>query len=174
MIKEENIGALLGIPQEEMAKLLGVTRVQWALFLTGRRSLPTSALLKLTEMLTIVKEPETKEPDAVVIEAEQTQINKYLKDEIIINQHKQRLASDQLEKCKKRYRSAQNAVRIADALIAKGQQTNSWQEELLPLIKSNAQDVLRKNSLLVQEQYTIKLLVLQQEEVVLRQRLLRK
>ncbi|MRX41607.1 hypothetical protein GJU43_20175 [Flavobacterium sp. LC2016-23] len=172
MMKEENIGALLGIPQEEMAILLGVTRVQWALFLTGRRSLPKDALLKLTEMLIIVKEAETEAPDAAVLKEEQARINKYIEEEIIFNQHKQRLVSDQLEKCRKKYQSAQNAVRIADALMAKGQHTDTSEQELLPLIKSNAQDVLKKNSLLVQEQYTLKLLVLQQEEVVLRQRLL--
>ncbi|BFM45156.1 hypothetical protein CFS9_37970 [Flavobacterium sp. CFS9] len=65
----------------------------------------------------------------------------------------------------------QNALKIADALIANKQQTYTWQEELLPSIKSSAQNVLKKNSVLIQEQYTIKLLVLQQEEVVLRERL---
>ncbi|TCN58913.1 hypothetical protein D0809_11220 [Flavobacterium circumlabens] len=174
MKKEENVGTLLGIPQEEMAILLQVTRGQWSMFLSGKRSLPTAAVLKLTEMLTIVKEAETQEPHAAALKEEEARIKKYLEEEIIINQHKQRLAADQLERCKKRYQSAQNAVKIADALIAKKQQTHTWQEELLPLIKSNAQDVLKKNSLLVQEQYTLKLLVLQQEEVVLTERLLRK
>ncbi|MRX41745.1 hypothetical protein GJU43_20885 [Flavobacterium sp. LC2016-23] len=174
MKKEENVGALLGIPQEEMAILLQVTRAQWSMFLSGKRSLPTAAVLKLTEMLTIVKEAEAEAPDAAALKENEARIKKYLEEEIIINQHKQHVTADQLERCKKRYQSAQNAVRIADALIEKGQQTYTWQEELLPLIKSNAQDVLKKNSLLVQEQYNIKLLVLQQEEMVLRERLLRK
>lgn len=115
MEKEENIGALLGIPQEEMAILLQVTRGQWSMFLSGRRSLPTAALLKLTEMLTIVKETETEVPDVAALNEEQARINKYLEEEIIINQHKQYIASDQLERCKKKYQSAQNVVKIADA-----------------------------------------------------------
>lgn len=172
MMKEENIGALLGIPQEEMAILLGVTRVQWALFLTGRRSLPTDALLKLTEMLTIVKEAETEAPDAAVLKEEQARINKYIEEEIIFNQHKQRLVSEQLQKCRKEYQSSQNAVRIADALMAKGQYTGASEQELLTSLKINAQNVLKKNSLLVQEQYTLKLLVLQQEEVVFKAKII--
>ncbi|MRX42016.1 hypothetical protein GJU43_22295 [Flavobacterium sp. LC2016-23] len=172
MKKEENLGALLGIPQEEMALLLEVNRVHWALFLTGRRSLPTAALLKLTEMLTLLKESDTEEPDAAVLKEEQEQIKKYIEEEIIMNQRNQRVAADELERCKKRYQSAQNAVKLTDALIAKGQQIGKEQQELLPGIKSAAQNVLKKNSLLVQEQYTIKLLVLQQKETVLRQRLL--
>ncbi|MCD0465971.1 hypothetical protein [Flavobacterium sp. ENC] len=155
-----------------MAILLGVTRVQWALFLTGRRSLPTDALLKLTEMLTIVKEAETEAPDAAVLKEEQARINKYIEEEIIFNQHKQRLVSEQLQKCRKEYQSSQNAVRIADALMAKGQYTGASEQELLTSLKINAQNVLKKNSLLVQEQYTLKLLVLQQEEVVFKAKII--
>lgn len=167
MEKEENIGALVGIPQEEMAMLLEVKRVQWALFLTGKRGLPPTALLKLSEMLTILKEPDNENLDDDTIKEEQTQITKYLEDQIITNQYKQELVLNQLEKCRKRYQSAQNAVKIADNLIAKEEQ----EEELLQSIKSTAQNVLKKNSVLIQEQYTIKLLVLQQEEVVFRERL---
>ncbi|MRX41909.1 hypothetical protein GJU43_21735 [Flavobacterium sp. LC2016-23] len=76
MEKEENIEALLGIPQEEMALLLQVNLVHWELFLTGRSSLPTVALLKLTEMLTVLKESEIEEPDAAVVKEEQVRINK--------------------------------------------------------------------------------------------------
>lgn len=171
MEKEENIGALIGIPQEEMAMLLEVKRVQWALFLTGRRSLPPTALLKLSEMLTILKEPDNEAPDDEAIKEEQAQITRYLEKEIIINLNKQQLALNQLERCRKKFQSAQNAMKIANALIAREQQTYTWQKELLPIIKRTAQDVLKKNSVLIQEQYTIKLLVLQQEEVVLRERL---
>ncbi|MEO6177051.1 MAG: hypothetical protein ABIP27_17995 [Flavobacterium circumlabens] len=174
MKKEKNVGALLGIPQEEMAILLQVTRAQWSMFLSGKRSLPTAAVLKLTEMLTIVKEAEAEEPDAVALKEEEARINKYLEEEIIFNQHKQHVAADELEKCKKKYRSAQNAVTITDALIAKGQYNDTLEKELLSSLKINAQNVLKKNSLLVQEQYALKLLVLQQEEVVLKQRLVRK
>ena len=49
-------------------------------------------------------------------------------------------------------------VKLADALITKGKQIGKSQRELLPDIKSTAQNVLKKNSLLVQEQHTIKLL----------------
>ena len=47
---------LLGLKQEEMAVVLKATRAQWSMYLSGKRSLPVVAKLKLAEILNFVNQ----------------------------------------------------------------------------------------------------------------------
>ncbi len=55
MKKEHPIRTLLGITQEEIAMLLGVSRGQWSMFEIGKRDLPLPAKQLLAEMLAYVQ-----------------------------------------------------------------------------------------------------------------------
>jgi transcriptional regulator with XRE-family HTH domain len=52
-VKIQNV---LGLKQEEMAIVLKITRAQWSMYLSGKRSLPVAALLKLAEILNVVNQ----------------------------------------------------------------------------------------------------------------------
>ena len=60
MKKEDTICPLLGIRQEDMAMLLGITRAQWSMYESGKRDLPTNASILFSEMLAHVLAPETE------------------------------------------------------------------------------------------------------------------
>jgi len=59
MKKEHSIRTLLGLTQEDCARILQVTRSQWSMFELGQRDLPLAAKQLLAELLTHVQSPET-------------------------------------------------------------------------------------------------------------------
>lgn len=52
MKHKKSLKETLGIPQEELAALLGVTRSQLSMYESGKRELPLTAIIELTGMLT--------------------------------------------------------------------------------------------------------------------------
>ena len=60
-MKKENIRELLGFTQEELAQHLEVSRSQLSLYELGKRKLPTTAINKLTKLLSIVSIDDSKE-----------------------------------------------------------------------------------------------------------------
>ena len=56
--RQHPLRSALGITQDEMAMLLGVTRGQWSMFELGRRPLPLPSSLLLTEMLLHLQSPQ--------------------------------------------------------------------------------------------------------------------
>ncbi len=68
MKTQTSISSLLGLNQQDMALLLGVSRGQISMYEIGKRSLPTAALQKLATILSYLKERETlasKHPEPV-------------------------------------------------------------------------------------------------------------
>ena len=60
MRKRENIRDAFGISQEELAIVLKITRSQLAMFETGKRELPSTAIIQLAEMLRYLQEDASK------------------------------------------------------------------------------------------------------------------
>jgi transcriptional regulator with XRE-family HTH domain len=58
MKKEQTVTTLLGITQQDVALLLGISRSQWSMFESGHRDLPLPAKQLLAEMLTHVQSQE--------------------------------------------------------------------------------------------------------------------
>jgi predicted transcriptional regulator len=58
MKKETTLTQLLGITQLDAAMLLGVTASRWSMYSSGKRDLPTRAMVLLAEMLAYVKSAE--------------------------------------------------------------------------------------------------------------------
>ncbi|MBF0695014.1 MAG: helix-turn-helix transcriptional regulator [Flavobacterium sp.] len=50
-MKRETITKQLGLKQQDVATLLGVSRAQWSMFESGKRQLPAVATQKLSELL---------------------------------------------------------------------------------------------------------------------------
>ena len=55
MKKGNNIKSILGLTQEEVATLLGISRSQWSMYEVGQRDLPKAAKIKLVELLSCAK-----------------------------------------------------------------------------------------------------------------------
>ncbi|MWB96067.1 hypothetical protein GON26_17005 [Flavobacterium sp. GA093] len=170
MKKDKRIGELLGIKQDVMALLLKVTRSQWAMYVTGKRSLPTAANLKITEMLTFTSQlnKEGSEPIALV-KTQESKMRKYIEDQLINNKYRQSITEAKLNSCKKNFEEGIIAFQLAGFLATK--ETEKVQNSIVNVIKNDAVNAIEKNSLQLQEQYTIKLRMLQQEELLLKERL---
>ena len=172
MEKDKKIGALLGLTQEHIAMLLQITRSQWSLYVIGKRSLPIAAKLKLAEMLTFTSQLSCEGVERIdVIKNQQSKIRKFIEEQLIINKHKQYATEAKLNSYKKKYEEGITAFQLADFLAGKKQETAAYQKPLLDVIKSDAIKTIEKNGLELQEQYSLKLQVLQHEELLLKERL---
>lgn len=60
MKKENPYRKLLGLSQQDMAMLLGITRARWSMFEIGKRDLPIKAKTLLADMLAHLEAAETK------------------------------------------------------------------------------------------------------------------
>lgn len=90
MKNKNNIRALTGMSQENLALLLQVSRSQIAMFETGKRNLPIQAMEKLALLLTLSqKESTTTETK----KSTRTQEQEFLQNCIVKNNHQQLLVA---------------------------------------------------------------------------------
>ena len=75
--RENPIRALLGLKQEDIAMLLGISRAHWGMYEIGKRDLPIHAVQLLAEMLTHMNaaNPESKHAE-VKYEVSQEQLQR--------------------------------------------------------------------------------------------------
>lgn len=173
MVKDKKIGELLGIKQEYIAMLLQVTRSKWSMYALGKRDLPVAAKLKLAEMLTFVNQLDTDGNDRIApTNKQKVKTKKFLEEQQIINKHKQNVVGSKLNSYKEKYEAAIIALQLIDFLASKSQEEAKHNDMLLQLIKSNAETAIERNGLDIQEQYALKLQVLQYEESLLKEKLL--
>ena len=116
MKKQENIRALFGIPQEDLAILLKVTRSQLAMFETGKRDLPIAAMQQIAPMLQFVQEESLKSGSAKVLKFQTAQKKKVLAQLLKDNQYKQKLLEKKLEMAKNKYQANMAAMQLMQFL----------------------------------------------------------
>ncbi|MRX40327.1 hypothetical protein GJU43_13650 [Flavobacterium sp. LC2016-23] len=170
MEKEKNIGEVLGLQQQDMAIFLLLPLSNWAMYATGQRGLPKEAHEKLAEMLAFLKEQDEDGDDTfTAAKGPGSRAMKFCEDELIRNQKKQNTMATQLEKCKAKYTSARNGLKLAGFLTGKMQE--KWQEEQLLIIKKRTETAIEKNNLELQAEYECKLRLLKEQEVSLKREL---
>lgn len=170
MEKEKKIGEVLGLQQEDMAMLLLLPLSNWAMYATGQRDLPKEAHEKLAEMVAFL-EQQDEDDDGTIAAAKGpgSKAMKFCEDELIRNQKKQNTMATQLEKCKAKYTSAWNGLKLVGFLT--GKMREKWQEEQLLIIKSRTEATIQKNNLELQAEYECKLRLLKKEEASLKKEL---
>ncbi|NHM06661.1 helix-turn-helix transcriptional regulator [Flavobacterium sp. CYK-4] len=115
MKKKESLSALLGLSQQDMALLLGVTRGQFSMFEIGKRSLPTAALGKLAAILSHLKEREAhakKHPEPINEKLLNECLMAYEREKELERLRRQR----RLEKLEQKRAAAQKLQWLADYL----------------------------------------------------------
>lgn len=168
MEKDKKIRELLGLRQEDMALLLRVTRTQWSMYEIGKRDLPLVAQIKLAELLAFVQEPKNATVDNFVdTKSEGAKTKKVFENLKLINKHRQVLTEHKLKAIEKKYEAAVTALQFIHFLETKDQQIVAEQEMLLIVLKTKAEEAIRKNGLHLQAKYRFKLKSLLQEEVLL-------
>lgn len=157
MKKAPTIREQLGITQNDMAMYLQVSRSQLALFETNKRDLPSQARLKLA---TIEQFLNQIQPNKAISFANnrniQEKMMQYLKNQEMVHQHKQELMQRKLDKIKQRY---QQCLQLLEVLAFLQNPTNKQENEneILALLKNQAQQGIEKNGLQAQLKCQIKL-----------------
>jgi transcriptional regulator with XRE-family HTH domain len=162
---------LLGLKQEEMAVVLKISRAQWSMYLSGKRSLPIAELLKLAEILDSVKQQDNLSAINLNSDLEPERkdfFQKLLKN----NQFQQILLERKIKKFQNKFKTSNNVIKVVSHLESKTENANEIQQSFLNVLKTNARTEIKKYNLVFQEQLQIKLEVLKFEEIALNKKLI--
>lgn len=93
-----------GLTHDETALFLGVHRSQWSMFVSGKRSLPLEAKVKLNELLKYIKKNNANKTYLTFIENEKIKIQKEQQKKLIdleISLHQVNKKIDEMQKTRK-------------------------------------------------------------------------
>ena len=80
MKKRAEIKNMLGLTQEEMAMVLGITKGQWSMYKSGQRDLPIEALQQFSTLLLGVQKEKVSKTAQDFIKQEQHKTNEKIKE----------------------------------------------------------------------------------------------
>lgn len=146
MRKGKPICKELGIKQEELAMLLNISKGQLAMFETGKRDLPTDAMVLLAPMMQFVQEESLKSGSAEVLKFQTEQKKKVLGQLLKENQYKQKLLDRKLEIAEKKYQTNKTAIQLMQFLEKEATKKGDSPNGLLKIIEARAATELKKNN----------------------------
>lgn len=167
MPKGKTISTQLGLKQEELAMLLNISKGRIAMFETGKRGLPTSALELLLPMLQFLQDESLKSGSATLLKSQEEQKKKILGRLLKESQYKIKLLDRKLEIAEKKYQANSTAMQLMRFLESEISKKGDSQNGLLKLIESRATIDLKKNSWEVVAKLQIQKKVLLREEKIL-------
>jgi DNA-binding transcriptional regulator YiaG len=167
MQKGKTVSKLLGLKQEELAMLLNISKGQLAMFETGKRGLPTSALLLLAPMLQFVQGESLKSGSAEVLKVQEEQKKKVLEQLLKENKYKQKLLERKLEMAENKYKANIAAMQLMQFLENEPIRKEVPANRLIKIIEARAKSELEKNGWGVVAKFQIQKEVLLAEEKML-------
>ncbi|MEO0046462.1 MAG: hypothetical protein RL705_1653 [Bacteroidota bacterium] len=160
----------LNLTQHEMSELLNITRSQLSLFELGLRELPTTALVRSSQIsifMATTKAPEAKDfPQIADWEEEK---GKFLAKSLADCKHYQSGIIRKLPKMEEEYRATLNLLQLIDYLKEQANKKDALHPGALLILEDKAKKSLEKcgPKELIKQQY--QLLLLQQQEERLKQ-----
>ncbi len=146
MKKEATIKSLIGLTQEETAMLLGITRIHWTMFNTGRRDIPQAASERLAVVVNYLKKNGMVSGIGAKQEAaEKEQVHDWLKEEYKTVAYKLHYLERKIQTSLHIRKECYAALAIADYL--KKQDDNEFLQHLSQSISKRACTALNKHSL---------------------------
>lgn len=167
MQKGKTVSKLLGLKQEELAMLLKVSKGQLAMYETGKRELPVSALLSLVPMFQFLKEERLKSCSAEILKLQAEQQKKVLEHLLRENKYFQTEVSKKLKMAERKYQANMSAIHLMQYLENEATKKGVTPDALLELIEGRAESDLRKNNWEVVVKLQIQKEVLLAEEKIL-------
>lgn len=142
MEKDTHIKSLLGLTQEEATMVFGITRMQWAQFITGRRDIPVTAKQKLADVLFTIQKNKTKSDFATtVIETEKKKSKEWMHQQLKAFTLKELQLERKIKKINEVRKEAFSALKVV-AYLESHNETS-----LAEFIKSRAKKTLNKQNL---------------------------
>ena len=153
MKKRAEIKNMLGLTQEEMAMVLGITKGQWSMYKSGQRDLPLEALQQFSVLLQGVQKEKISKTAQGFIKQEQHKTNEKLKEAYENTQIKLHRVQKEIDTIEKQRTECFAALKTAAFL-----ENNNDKFGLASSIKTRAIKSLHKYSL-----YNLEKLQLQKE-----------
>ena len=170
MRKRENIRDAFGISQEELAIVLKITRSQLAMFETGKRELPSTAIIQLAEMLRYLQEDASKSTETIsLLKEQEIQKGKALEEMRKENHFKQLVLEKKLNALEKKYKANLMAFQLINYFEQQNTENYELGKEMAKIIERKALAELNKNGLVMITKYKIEKEVLQAEEKIILQ-----
>ncbi|WP_300565433.1 helix-turn-helix transcriptional regulator [Flavobacterium sp.] len=145
MKKAATLSKLLGLTQEEMAMLLGVSRGQWSMYEARKRDLPATAMMQLAEVLSHVQnKKEVSSESQKLAQAEQIKAQEKLQQEYRNLEFKNRILDKRIASIEKKRAEGYAALEVAHFLETQQQDTS---DTLRKSIEIRAKNTLNKFSL---------------------------
>ena len=166
MKNKNNIRALTGMSQENLALLLQVSRSQIAMFESGKRNLPIQAMEKLALLLTLSqKESNTTETK----KATRTQEQEFLQNCIVKNNHQQLLVARKITSFIKKQERIAVLEKMSRLIMQEEKNLKNYDLSLLKYCTTKNQTQPNCNTLLIALQ--LKKKVLEYEEQLIKEQL---
>ncbi len=156
MKNKKTISKQLGISQKTIAELLMISRVQYALYETGKRDLPVTSKLQLAKMLSFNQEAISNDQEKAMQHYQTEKIQAIIDQEFIVNKHKQLLADKKLKKMEEKYYAALSALRLVRFLESETNALHVNSKKLLKSIKAKALEDMEKNGIHQQAKLQLK------------------
>lgn len=147
MKKDHTPSKQLGMPQKDLAMLLGVSRSLYSMFESGQRNLPTAASLLLTEMLAHFHAPQTQ-AKVQQRKAEITGLQHQLENLIRENEYQRTLIERKWAAAQKKHEAATRRAMVMEFLA---NHKPGMKNAGASLAKSTAEESLTAKTLLALE-----------------------
>lgn len=172
MKRNKSFRALLGITQEEAAMFLKVSRSQLSLYELNLRDIPADAVIKLHQAWQFADAVQkVPEKDLPFFKEQQKKRQEILEEEIAMNQLEQMKIQRKLNKILENHQSGINAFYAIKHWKKETKENDLREKELLDIMEGRAWVKIDNNGWHVQEQYQIKLEVLEVYEKLLKERM---
>lgn len=145
MKKDSTILSLLGLSQEEISMLLGITRMQWAHFCAGRADIPLSANERLADLIaTLQKDKSSAESANQINDIEKKKLYEWLLNEFKTHEFKVLYLERKINTIEEMRKKAFKALEVVTYLE---KQSEERLKSLAQSIKNRATNTLKKYSL---------------------------
>ena len=156
MKEKANIKKLLGLSQDEMAALTGVTRSLWTMYEINQRDIPTAAVKIVTDLVLHSQQTTTVcKPQEIIIETDKKQEQVWLQKEYTTQRHKAELLKRKLvtmetirKDCFRALKSLEYIEQFPDNITFKAVALD---------IRERVEENLQRNSVQRQQQLQLKL-----------------
>lgn len=158
---------VLGIKQEDLAMILGVSRSQLSMYIIGKRNLPVEAKLILSELIsTFSKKSKLKINNAILLH-DAKNATMLMKSIRLNNEYKQIVLQKKLTVLERKYAEAKKTIALIDFLEASLDDSKKDKKQLYKLIKINAEKEIQKNSITKQIPLKVEIESLKTNEIMI-------
>ncbi|MFM9989728.1 helix-turn-helix domain-containing protein [Flavobacterium sp.] len=136
---------LIGLSQEEMSMLLGITESQWSMYKSGKRDIPLAAKQQLAALLSNTQKAKSVSPESIkMAEKEKKSEKEWLKREYKAIDHKQKYLERKIIAIENIRIECFAALEVVHYL--ESQSENEFTISLANSIKTRATNTLHKHS----------------------------